>query len=182
MVCWLTSMLGACAWSRVAMMCGAEELRSRQNGPNGFPVRRHNVTAFHTFTPSRSGTPFFFTSFPAFRSPNSTSLISQRPRSILIMAAIEKRILIRMRKEIKNLETSPPLGIVCFPLNDNIMRLQAGTGISPRSSCAKDLCSCIDWALCCISHFHRIHRPTRYTVCWRHVQDGDSHPGKVSQR
>ncbi|KAF9363092.1 Ubiquitin-conjugating enzyme E2 T [Mortierella sp. NVP85] len=41
------------------------------------------------------------------------------------MAALEKRILIRMRKEIKNLETSPPLGIVCFPLNDSIVHLQA---------------------------------------------------------
>ncbi|KAI8348488.1 ubiquitin-conjugating enzyme/RWD-like protein, partial [Mortierella sp. GBAus27b] len=41
------------------------------------------------------------------------------------MAAIEKRILVRMGREIKDLETSPPLGIVCFPLNDNIMHLQA---------------------------------------------------------
>ncbi|KAF9931513.1 Ubiquitin-conjugating enzyme E2 T [Modicella reniformis] len=41
------------------------------------------------------------------------------------MAAVEKRILIRMRKELKDLEASPPLGIVCFPLNDNILHLQA---------------------------------------------------------
>ncbi|KAF9938565.1 Ubiquitin-conjugating enzyme E2 T [Mortierella alpina] len=40
-------------------------------------------------------------------------------------AAIDKRILLRMRKELKDLETSPPLGVVCYPLNDNIVHLQA---------------------------------------------------------
>ncbi|KAF9278341.1 Ubiquitin-conjugating enzyme E2 T [Mortierella alpina] len=39
--------------------------------------------------------------------------------------AIDKRILLRMRKELKDLETSPPLGVVCYPLNDNIVHLQA---------------------------------------------------------
>ncbi|CAO3566310.1 unnamed protein product [Mortierella alpina] len=39
--------------------------------------------------------------------------------------AIDKRILLRMRKELKALETSPPLGVVCYPLNDNIVHLQA---------------------------------------------------------
>ncbi|KAI7829498.1 ubiquitin-conjugating enzyme/RWD-like protein [Gamsiella multidivaricata] len=41
------------------------------------------------------------------------------------MAAVEKRILIRMRKELKDLETSPPLGVICYPQNDNIVHLQA---------------------------------------------------------
>ncbi|KAF9955201.1 Ubiquitin-conjugating enzyme E2 T [Mortierella alpina] len=39
--------------------------------------------------------------------------------------AIDKRILLRMRKELKDLEVSPPLGVVCYPLNDNIVHLQA---------------------------------------------------------
>ncbi|KAI1295898.1 Ubiquitin-conjugating enzyme E2 T [Mortierella claussenii] len=40
-------------------------------------------------------------------------------------ATVEKRILIRMRKELKDLETSPPEGIICYPLDDNIVHLQA---------------------------------------------------------
>ncbi|ORZ24902.1 ubiquitin-conjugating enzyme/RWD-like protein, partial [Lobosporangium transversale] len=38
---------------------------------------------------------------------------------------VEKRILIRMRKELRDLERSPPEGVICYPLDDNIMHLQA---------------------------------------------------------
>ncbi|KAF8931003.1 Ubiquitin-conjugating enzyme E2 T [Dissophora ornata] len=41
------------------------------------------------------------------------------------MATVEKRILIRMRKELRDLEISPPQGAICYPLNDNIVHLQA---------------------------------------------------------
>lgn len=41
------------------------------------------------------------------------------------MAVVDKRILIRMRKELKDLEQTPP-GVVCYPINDNIVHLQAG--------------------------------------------------------
>ncbi|KAG0220176.1 Ubiquitin-conjugating enzyme E2 T [Mortierella sp. NVP41] len=41
------------------------------------------------------------------------------------MAAVDKRILLRMRKELGDLEVSPPLGVVCYPVNDSIVHLQA---------------------------------------------------------
>ncbi|KAF9193720.1 Ubiquitin-conjugating enzyme E2 T [Haplosporangium sp. Z 767] len=41
------------------------------------------------------------------------------------MAAIDRRILVRMRKELKDLEVAPPTGVVCYPLNDNIVHLRA---------------------------------------------------------
>ncbi|KAG0288676.1 Ubiquitin-conjugating enzyme E2 T [Linnemannia gamsii] len=40
------------------------------------------------------------------------------------MTVVDKRILIRMRKELKDLEQTPP-GVVCYPVNDNIVHLQA---------------------------------------------------------
>ncbi|KAF9111692.1 Ubiquitin-conjugating enzyme E2 T [Mortierella sp. AM989] len=39
--------------------------------------------------------------------------------------SIEKRILVRMRKELKALELSPPEGVICYPVNDNIVHLKA---------------------------------------------------------
>ncbi|KAF9124681.1 Ubiquitin-conjugating enzyme E2 T [Mortierella sp. 14UC] len=39
--------------------------------------------------------------------------------------AVDKRILIRMRKELIDLEMTPPLGVVCYPINDNIVHLHA---------------------------------------------------------
>ncbi|KAF9910042.1 Ubiquitin-conjugating enzyme E2 T [Linnemannia zychae] len=39
--------------------------------------------------------------------------------------AVDKRILIRMGKELKDLERTPPLGVVCYPINDNIVHLHA---------------------------------------------------------
>ncbi|KAF9406162.1 Ubiquitin-conjugating enzyme E2 T [Podila epigama] len=41
------------------------------------------------------------------------------------MTHLDKRTALRMRKELKDLETSPPLGIICYPVDDNIFRLQA---------------------------------------------------------
>ncbi|KAF8932398.1 Ubiquitin-conjugating enzyme E2 T [Haplosporangium gracile] len=41
------------------------------------------------------------------------------------MATVDKRILIRMRKELTDLEQTPPLGVACYPINDNIVHLQA---------------------------------------------------------
>ncbi|KAF9137329.1 Ubiquitin-conjugating enzyme E2 T [Linnemannia schmuckeri] len=41
------------------------------------------------------------------------------------MATVDKRILIRMRKELTDLEQTPPLGVACYPVNDNIVHLQA---------------------------------------------------------
>ncbi|KAG0260589.1 Ubiquitin-conjugating enzyme E2 T [Mortierella polycephala] len=41
------------------------------------------------------------------------------------MATIDRRILVRMRKELKDLEIAPPTGVVCYPLNDNIVHLRA---------------------------------------------------------
>jgi len=49
------------------------------------------------------------------------------------MAAVDKRILLRMNKELGDLEASPPLGIICYPVNDNIVHLHAGKG-GARSS------------------------------------------------
>lgn len=42
------------------------------------------------------------------------------------MATVDKRILIRMGKELTDLEQTPPLGVACYPVNDNIVHLQAG--------------------------------------------------------
>ncbi|KAF9549655.1 Ubiquitin-conjugating enzyme E2 T [Mortierella hygrophila] len=41
------------------------------------------------------------------------------------MATVDKRILIRMGKELTDLEQTPPLGVACYPVNDNIVHLQA---------------------------------------------------------
>ncbi|KAG0270930.1 Ubiquitin-conjugating enzyme E2 T [Linnemannia exigua] len=41
------------------------------------------------------------------------------------MTTVDKRILIRMRKELIDLERTPPLGVVCYPINDNIVHLHA---------------------------------------------------------
>ncbi|KAK3808183.1 MAG: hypothetical protein J3R72DRAFT_408515 [Linnemannia gamsii] len=41
------------------------------------------------------------------------------------MTSVDKRILIRMRKELIDLERTPPLGVVCYPINDNIVHLHA---------------------------------------------------------
>lgn len=36
------------------------------------------------------------------------------------------RTMLRMRKELEELEDSPREGIVCYPIDDNITHLQAG--------------------------------------------------------
>ena len=50
----------------------------------------------------------------------------QTTTSSRTMATVDKRILIRMGKELTDLEQTPPLGVACYPVNDNIVHLQAG--------------------------------------------------------
>jgi hypothetical protein len=91
--------------------------------------------------------------------------------------------------ESESLETSPPLGIVCFPLNDSIVHLRAGT---------KKLALLISrmlWIHRWASHsrtnrslhgtlvsFSEFTGPPDAPLLRRHVQDGDPHPGKVLSR
>ncbi|KAF9995070.1 Ubiquitin-conjugating enzyme E2 T [Entomortierella chlamydospora] len=38
---------------------------------------------------------------------------------------IDRRIHVRMKKELRDLEISPPEGVICYPVNDNILHLKA---------------------------------------------------------
>ncbi|KAF9346149.1 Ubiquitin-conjugating enzyme E2 T [Mortierella sp. AD094] len=41
-------------------------------------------------------------------------------------ATIDRRIQVRLKKELRDLEISPPEGVICYPVNDNILHLKAG--------------------------------------------------------
>jgi len=40
----------------------------------------------------------------------------------------------RLNKELKDLECKPPEGVICYPVNDSMVQLHAGTAVAEESS------------------------------------------------